>query len=123
MNAKEGFHNKLKRLIIEYILFGYQILKKFPRDEIFIMTAQCKRAMISVFLNYIEGYARGRKKTMKYLYEVSYGSLHESIGVFLLATHLEYISKDEYLKLFQQKEEIGKMLWKSISGLNDDINN
>ena len=123
MNAKEGFHSKLKRLIIEYILSGYQILKKFPREEIFIMTAQCKRAMISVFLNYIEGYARGRKKTMRHLYEVSYGSLQESIGVFLLATHLKYLHKDEYLELFKRKEEIGKMLWKTISGLGNETEN
>lgn len=117
----EDYHQKLRRLIIEYIVLGYKTLQLLPKDELYAMTAQCKRSMTSIFLNYIEGYARARKKVMKNLYETSYGSLLESIGVFLLATHLNYISKDQYMKLFARKEEIAKMLWKTINGIGEDV--
>lgn len=114
------FHKKLRFLIIEYIKSGYHVLDEFPPDERFGMTSQCKRALVSIFLNYTEGYARISKGITKNLYEVAYGSLHESISVFFLGVQLTFISETEYLPLFEQKEEIAKMLWKSIDGLTKD---
>src|SRR3989338_5300261 len=117
---EEDFHDKLRRLIIEYILFGYKILKKFPKDELYGMTSQCRRALVSIFLNYVEGFSRISKGVMRNAYEMSYGSLQESIGVFFLATHLRFITKDDYLGLFHRKEEIGKMLWKTIERIKNE---
>ena len=53
-------------------------------------------------------------------YETSYGSLQESITIFYFATKLLYITPSQYQKLFDMKEEIAKMLWKSIEGLGHD---
>ncbi|MBU1895514.1 four helix bundle protein [Patescibacteria group bacterium] len=117
---EEDFHTRLRRLIIEYILLAYKILQKFPKDEIYGMTSQCKRALVSIFLNYVEGYSRISKGVTRNSYEISYGSLQESIGVFFLATQLNFIAKEEYLPLFICKEEIGKMLWKTIQGVKKD---
>ena len=117
---KEGFHEKLQRLIVEYIRLGSLVLNTFPKEEMYGMTSQCKRSLVSVFLNYTEAYARVQKGVMRNLYEVSYGSLQESIATFYLAVQLHFISKDEYTPLFQRKEEIGKMLWKTIEGVKKD---
>lgn len=117
---EENFHAKLRRLIIEYILLGYKVLRKFPKEEMYGMTSQCKRALVSIFLNYIEGYSRISKGVVRNSYEISYGSLQESIGVFFLATQLKFIPNDDYLLLFHRKEEIGKMLWKTIEGVKSD---
>ncbi|MFH1286562.1 MAG: four helix bundle protein [Candidatus Magasanikbacteria bacterium] len=119
---KEDFHGKLKRLIIEYIKSGYVVLGYFPKDELYGMTSQCKRSLVSVFLNYTEGFARVQKGVTRNLYEVSYGSLQESIATFYLAVQLGFITKDDYIPLFQRKEEIGRMLWKTIQGVKKDKN-
>ncbi|EKE07017.1 MAG: hypothetical protein ACD_18C00211G0002 [uncultured bacterium] len=114
------FHKKLRKLIVDYIVAGYETLKQFPSDEKYGMTSQCKRALVSIFLNYTEGYARISKGVTKNLYEIAYGSLKESIGVFFLATKMYFIPTKNYISLFNQKEEIAKMLWKSIEGIEQD---
>ncbi len=117
-----SFHQRLKILINEYIILGYAISQKFPRSELYGMTSQARRALLSVMLNYVEGYGRTKTKVMRNFYEISFGSLKESIYIFYLALRLSHISNSEYQKLFLQKEEIAKMLWKTIQGLKKDDN-
>jgi four helix bundle protein len=121
MKKGDYFHDRLKRLITEYILLGYKVSKVFPSDERFGLTSQCRRALLSVMFNYVEGYARSRPKQLLNFYETSYGSLQESITAFYFATQFKYISKENYIKLYDYKEEIAKMLWKTIEGLRKDI--
>lgn len=115
------FHDKLKERIVEYILLGYKLLKQFPKEERYEMCSQGRRALTSILFNYVEGYARSKKKVLLNFYEISYGSLQESACVFYLGTRLEYISKEQYLELHTRKEEIAKMLWSSIQGVKRDI--
>lgn len=75
---------------------------------------------MSIMLNYLEGYARTRKKVMLNFYEISYGSLQESIYIFYLAVRLDYIKIEEYNQLFEFKEEISKMLWATSEGLRKE---
>lgn len=114
------FHERLRLLIIAYIKDGYMVLNTFPKEERYALTAQGKRSITSVFLNYTEGYARKQKKVTRHLYEVAYGSLQESIGVFYLAVQLGFISSEAYTPLFNQKEHIARMLWKTIEGVQTD---
>ena len=118
---REGFHNDLKKVIDEYIFSGYKITDKFPRSEIYGMTSQCRRALLSIMLNYVEGFGRTKKKVMLNFYEISFGSLKESIYVFYLAFRLEFISEQAYKDLFLKKERIAQMLWKTIEGIKKDI--
>lgn len=115
-----GFHDVLKKNITEYILLGYSVSKHFPRDELYALTSQCRRSLTSILLNYVEGYARRKKKVMINFYEMSYGSLQESITTFYIAQQLGYISKDQYLKVFEKKEDIAKMLWGTIERLQKE---
>jgi len=62
----------------EYAHLAYSVTKNFPRQELFGITSQLRRAALSVVLNYIEGYARSRNKVNKNFLEISYGSLKES---------------------------------------------
>jgi len=117
---KEDFHQRLKRLINEYVLLAYKVSEKFSKTEIYGMTSQCRRATLSVMLNYVEGYSRTKKKVMLNFYETSFASLKESIYVFYLALRLKYIDKVDYYKLFELKEEISRMLWKTTEGLRQD---
>ncbi|PJB19449.1 four helix bundle protein, partial [Candidatus Falkowbacteria bacterium CG_4_9_14_3_um_filter_36_9] len=55
-----------------------KITRSFPKDELYGITSQLRRAALSVILNYIEGYARKRDKVYKNFLEISYGSLKEA---------------------------------------------
>lgn len=77
----EGYHEKLKRIIDEYVKEVYLITKNFPKEEIYGLTSQLRRATLSVMLNYVEGYARRKGagcKVYQNFLEISFGSLKES---------------------------------------------
>ena len=89
----------------------YEITKKFPKDEIYGLTSQLRRAGLSIVLNYIEGYARRRKLVYKNFLEISYGSLKETKYLIYFSFKQKYLGKEEYQKFNQISEEIGAMLW------------
>lgn len=75
------FHVELKNLMHQYVKYVYKITKNFPRDELHGVTSQLRRAVLSVILNYTEGFARRRGadcKVYKNFLEIAYGSLKES---------------------------------------------
>lgn len=55
---EENFHDKLKAIIDEYIHLVYRLTREFPKEELYGVISQLRRAVISIMLNYIEGYAR-----------------------------------------------------------------
>lgn len=69
---------KLVNLMDKYAHLVYAITKQFPRDEIYGLTSQFRRASLSITLNYIEGYFRIKTKVQKNFHEIAYGSLQES---------------------------------------------
>ena len=48
----------------------YAITKNFPKDELYGVTSQLRRAALSVVLNYIEGYSRKKKLVMINFFEI-----------------------------------------------------
>lgn len=111
MEGRSTFQDTLKIHMHAYAKEVYRVTKKFPVDERFGMTSQLRRAALSVPLNYIEGYARFKKKVKLNFFEISYGSLKESNYLLFFAESEQYISKDEYTELIILGDEIGKMLW------------
>ncbi len=115
--VEENFHSKLKLLMDEFVSRIYEITKYFPKEEIYGLTSQLRRASLSVILNYIEGFARQRKLVLKNFLEISYGSLKESKYLIYFSTKQGYIKKLEEEKLLNLSEEIGAMLWGIIKKL------
>jgi len=107
----ETYHEKLKRKMDEYVHLVYALTKKFPRDELYGVISQLRRAALSVVLNYIEGYARNREKVHKNFLEISYGSLKESKYLLHFSLVENYIFKEDYNKAVNLAEDIGAMLW------------
>lgn len=108
---EENFHDKLKTIIDEYIHLVYRLTRGFPKEELYGVVSQLRRAVISIMLNYIEGYARMRDKVHKNFIEISYGSLKESKYLIHFSLIENYISKDEYDKAIRLAEKIGAMLY------------
>lgn len=114
---ENSFHGKLKLKMDEFVHYVYLITKEFPKDELYGVISQIRRASLSVILNYIEGYARRRKLVMLNFFETSYGSLKESKYLLYFSLKEGYLKEKEYQKLINLAEEIGAMLWKTIKNL------
>ena len=114
----ETYHEKLKNKMDTFVHLVYRITKNFPKDEIYGVTSQLRRAALSVILNYIEGYARGRDKVHKNFLEISYGSLKESKYLLYFSYTEKYLNEKDYKELMVLSEDIGAMLWGIIKKLN-----
>ena len=114
---QETYHEKLKKMMDEYVHLVYSLTKNFPKEELYGVTSQLRRSALSVVLNYIEGYARARDKVHRNFLEISYGSLKESKYLLHFSLVERYLSKSDYDKTIKLAEEIGAMLWGIIRKL------
>lgn len=107
----------------QYVLSIYRITKLFPKDEIFGLVSQMRRAAISITANVAEGYTRIGSKDKLRFYNISQGSLEETRNFILLSKDLEYISIEDKEALKIQAAEISRLLNAYCRGLikNSDI--
>ncbi len=113
----ETFHEQLREKMDAYAHEAYAVTKSFPREEVYGITSQLRRAALSVILNYIEGYARNRNKVHKNFLEISYGSLQESKYLFGFSMKEGYLLKESHDRILKLADDIGAMLWGIIKNL------
>ncbi len=88
----------------------YKISKTFPKSEMFGLTSQIRRAVLSIPTNIVEGYARKSKKELKYFINIALGSLAETRYLYDFSKRLCYHKKDTS-QVDGLLEEVGKLLW------------
>lgn len=111
----------LKEKMDELARDVYVATKTFPREEVYGLTSQIRRASLSVILNYIEGFARVGNKEFKNFLQISYGSLKETQYLIFFCAREKYIKKSDYEKLMNLSDEVGAMLWKRIGTVKEKI--
>jgi len=100
----------------EMVIHLYKTTANFPKDELYGLTSQIRRAAVSIPSNIAEGAARSsRKEFIQFLY-ISLGSLSELETQILIAAELKYLVLDELLSTI---EEIRKMLLGLIKKLKN----
>ncbi len=95
----------------------YQVVKKFPKEEMFGLTSQLRRAMVSVPSNIAEG--QGRTSTKEFLKHLSiaYGSLMEAETQIQIAARQKYLEQQVEESLLNQSAEVGRL----INGLSKSL--
>ena len=88
----------------------YSLASKFPKEEIYSITAQIKRAAISIPSNIAEGAARSSNKEYIHFLYISLGSLAELDTQLLIAKDLNFISEKDFNDITEKLNSIGKML-------------
>ena len=103
---------------IEFVTSTYINSRSFPKDEIFGLTQQLRRAVVSIPSNIAEGY--GRKSTKDYIrfLQIAIGSLFEVQTQLQIALNLEYLKEEDSQNLFESSREIERMLSSLIKKLN-----
>ncbi|MGA7162179.1 MAG: four helix bundle protein [Bacteroidota bacterium] len=88
----------------------YLVSKKFPKDELFALTNQIRRASSSIGANIAEGCGRMSQKEFRYFLSIAVGSASELEYFLLLAKDLNYIAGNEYDKLNEHVNEVKRKL-------------
>lgn len=89
-------HYKLEawKLSRALVLEVYKLTRTFPRDEMFVLTSQIRRAAVSIPSNIAEGAARTGTKEFAQFLNIARGSLSELETQLLIAADLGYIKID-----------------------------
>jgi four helix bundle protein len=98
----------------------YKITKEFPKEELYGLTSQIRRASMSIPTNIAEGCGRNTDKEFARFLQIAMGSASETEYQLILARDLEFLSKEKYEKLHNDVEEIKRMLASLLKTLRAD---
>ncbi|WP_121810496.1 four helix bundle protein [Mucilaginibacter kameinonensis] len=87
-----------------------QLTKTFPKEEIYILTSQIKRAADSVVLNIAEGSTGQSKAAFKVFLGYSLRSAIEVVSCLFIAKRRNYITEDNFKDLYTDYEVLVKMI-------------
>lgn len=92
----------------------YIVTKAFPKEELYGLTSQLRRAALSIVLNIAEGQGRGTKADNRNFLMISRGSLYEVLAITEVVTRQSYLSKS-------QQEELRSALFSILKQVNNLI--
>jgi four helix bundle protein len=87
----------------------YEFTRDWPREELYGLTSQARRASVSVAANIAEGYGRDNLGSYIQFLRMAQGSLKELETHLLIAQRVGVTSSDS-ATLFEQSETVGKIL-------------
>ena len=105
---------------IRIVVLVYKLTKSFPKEEIYALTSQVKRASVSIPSNIAEGFGRQTDKSFNHFLNIARGSLNEIETQLIIAKELEFDIDESLLKeiLFLIEEE-SKMINAFSKNLKD----
>lgn len=83
----------------------------FPKEEIYGLTSQMRRASVSILANLVEGYVKGSTKEFIRFLDMSIGSAAELDALAQIAKELKYLNERSYQDLENLRVEVAKMLF------------
>ena len=106
-------HTKLGafELADEVVLLIYQATHHFPKEEMYGLTAQMRRAAVSAASNIVEGCARDSQIEYFRFLEIAYASLREVNYQLSLAKRLKYLTEEIFLNCLSKIVEAEKVLY------------
>ena len=88
----------------------YRATTQFPRDELYAVTSQLRRAAVSIPSNIAEGQGRGSDPAFIRFLRIAYGSLREVETQCLIAHRLQYMNQELLDRVLELAGEVGRLL-------------
>lgn len=107
---------------MELVVEVYNLTDKFPKNEIYGLVSQMRRAAVSIPSNIAEGRRRGHRKEFKQFLLTSYGSGGELETQVEIAKRVEMTKDLDYSKTDNLLSEVMRMLNRIIEKLSDNSN-
>ena len=89
----------------------YIMTSDFPNSELYGLTSQIRRSTVSISSNIAEGAGRKSKKEFAKFLGIAYGSACELETQLLISMNLKFLKTNEFEVLFEDINEIQKMLY------------
>jgi len=99
----------------------YELTKAFPKDKMYGMTAQIRRASVSVPANIAEGHGREHTRSFIQFLRVAQGSLKELETHLMLAEQVNLAPAAALAPAYAMTDEIGRMLRALIRALQEKL--
>lgn len=97
-------------LAIDFVTELYQLTAQFPKEEVYGLSSQMRRAAISIPSNIAEGAARNHKTEFRQFLYIALSSASELETQLIISEKLLYISKTQRENLNEKLNTISKML-------------
>jgi four helix bundle protein len=95
----------------------YKATAQFPKEEVYGLTNQLRRAVVSVPSNIAEGQGRSSANDFRRFLAIDYGSLREAETQILIARRLNYLNEPQAERLMSLAGEVGRF----INGLSNSL--
>lgn len=95
---------------MELVKLVYDLTRKFPKEELFGLTLQIRKAVVSIPSNIAEGQGRHSTKDFLRHLSIAYGSLLETETQTLIADMQRYITADETSLALEKSAEVGRLV-------------
>jgi four helix bundle protein len=99
---------ELYKKSLDYVDFVYDTTFNFPKDELYGLTSQFRRAANSIVLNVGEGYGESIPLALRYL-RISRGSIRECLVCSTIAFRRKYVDEENYMKSRSKLVELSKI--------------
>ena len=100
----------------------YSKTRSFPKEELYGITSQLRRAVVSVPTNIAEGASREHKKEYLHFLYVARGSMAEAEYLLHLSRRVGYLKDDEYIQVEDPRKEAAKTLQGLINSVRKEAN-
>jgi len=94
----------------QLVLMVYEATKRFPREEMFGLTNQMRRAVVSVSSNVAEGFTRRSALEKAQFYSIAQASNTELQNQLLVARDVGYLKREDFPKIANQSVRVGKLI-------------
>ncbi len=112
---------KVYQRAIDFAVEIYRISRKFPKDELFGLTSQIRRAVTSISLNIAEGSGNKSNKEFSRFLDIALRSDYEVMTCLEIAIRLRYCNKEDYDKLLSEADEIAAMIVGFSNNLSSQV--
>ncbi|KKP59274.1 MAG: S23 ribosomal protein [Candidatus Magasanikbacteria bacterium GW2011_GWC2_34_16] len=92
------------------VLEIYKLTNNFPKSEMFGLTNQMRRAVVSITSNIAEGFSRYSYKEKSQFYSISLGSLTELQNQLLIARDINYLSVESFKTVADRTVIVSKLI-------------
>jgi len=101
---------KVYQKAIDFSVLIYELTKTFPKEELFGLTSQIRRAVVSISLNIAEGSGNKSNKEFKRFLEIALRSTYEVMSCLEIALKLNYLKEKNHRILIADADEIAAMI-------------
>lgn len=96
----------------------YKVTDGYPKQEMYGLTSQIRRCVVSISSNVAEGAGRRSKKEFRKFLDIATGSSYELETQLIISKNLHYINEDYFENIITELTEIQKMIYALVKSLD-----